>query len=364
MGTPLSGFREGGVLSLANHISMWSCVLTFRGVNIEMSKAQEATRFLTQLFGVTEMAAAAALEAITELYALRPDGVTRLDRLGLSSSQQTARKGSIGGSDARVIAKGDPKKLLALAEIFRGERVHEDLSDVQMAQLGHWDEPFNAAWFEMMAAKDGLIEPGTLTTRHGEVVAHPHEANRHVTLDGYVLSLRGPALVEMKGSLGFETPIQLVEKFWPQLQHGMWCCRDSHSFLSVIHGRNKFFIQPVEFDPFYMADLAEAEARFMQSVERGTEPRPVKLPKATLDLAKMVEVDMTGINEWADAAARYLENCEAEKKLETAKADIKKLFPANARRVYGHGVEASKAKNGAVRIIKQDPDESAAKEAA
>jgi hypothetical protein len=72
---------------------------------------------------------------------------------------------------------------------------------------------------------------------------------------------------------------------------------------------------------------------------------------------------MTASNAWADAAHRFIDHEEAAKILDGAKKDIKALFPKEARRAFGHGISASKAKNGAVTITKL-PDEAPAEQAA
>jgi predicted phage-related endonuclease len=303
--------------------------------------------------------------ALTPHYGLRPDGIVDLASLGLTPKQRAQRERSIGGSDARIIAKGEPGKLLELAEIMRGERAHHDISGDLTVRCGHWLERLNLALTEEAAAAQGFCEPGTRITRHGEVARHPKVAHRHASLDGFLLStfpgLTG--IVECKAAVGFQKPPELIEKFWSQCQHNMWVAGVEFAYLSMTMGTYKHILQPIEFDPVYMAELAEAEEKFWQSVERGTEPKPSNLPPAVLDLSSMVETDMTASNAWADAAHRFIDHEEAAKILDGAKKDIKALFPKEARRAFGHGISASKAKNGAVTITKL-PDEAPAEQAA
>jgi predicted phage-related endonuclease len=306
------------------------------------------------------------MERLTPHYGLRPDGIVDLASLGLTPKQRQQRNRSIGGSDARIIAKGDPAKLRELAEIIRGDRVHADISGELTVRCGHWFERLNLALFEERAAELGYCQFGTRITRHGEVVRHPTVPHRHASLDGFLVGEAGfseSAIVECKAAVGFQKVPDLIEKFYPQVQHNMDCCGVDLGYLSMTLGTYHYALQPIEFDPVYMAALAEEEAKFWEMVEHGVVNISTKMPDVVLDLSKMIEIDMTGNNAWSDAATRWLDHYEAAELLERAKVDIKTAIPDDARRAYGHGVQASRAKNGRVTIKKYE-DPGATKEAA
>lgn len=57
---------------------------------------------------------------------------------------------------------------------------------------------------------------------------------------------------------------------------------------------------------------------------------------------------MSTSNQWADLAATYLRTREAHGEHETAKADLKKLMPEDAKEATGHGIKAKRSKSGAI----------------
>jgi len=50
----------------------------------------------------------------------------------------------------------------------------------------------------------------------------------------------------------------------------------------------------------------------------------------------------------AELAASYLRTREAHGEHETAKADLKKLMPDDAKEATGHGIKAKRSKSGAI----------------
>jgi hypothetical protein len=57
---------------------------------------------------------------------------------------------------------------------------------------------------------------------------------------------------------------------------------------------------------------------------------------------------MNTSNLWADLAATYLRRRGAYQDHETAKAELKKLVPENAKEAIGHGIKAKRSKIGAI----------------
>lgn len=57
---------------------------------------------------------------------------------------------------------------------------------------------------------------------------------------------------------------------------------------------------------------------------------------------------MSTSNQWAELAATYLRTRDAHGEHETAKADLKKLMPDDAREAIGHGIRAKRSKSGAI----------------
>jgi hypothetical protein len=59
-------------------------------------------------------------------------------------------------------------------------------------------------------------------------------------------------------------------------------------------------------------------------------------------------VDMSGSNSWAEFAATYRRTRPAFQEHESAKADLKKLVPEDAKEAIGHGLRAKRSKSGAI----------------
>ena len=63
-------------------------------------------------------------------------------------SETLARRGFIGGSDARIIMGSDEAALIQLWREKRGEAAFEDLSGNLIVQLGVATEELNRSWYE------------------------------------------------------------------------------------------------------------------------------------------------------------------------------------------------------------------------
>jgi hypothetical protein len=57
---------------------------------------------------------------------------------------------------------------------------------------------------------------------------------------------------------------------------------------------------------------------------------------------------MSTSNLWAELAASYLRTRAAYQDHETAKAELKKLVPEDAKEAIGHGIRAKRSKIGAI----------------
>ena len=57
---------------------------------------------------------------------------------------------------------------------------------------------------------------------------------------------------------------------------------------------------------------------------------------------------MSSSNLWAEPAATYLQTRLTHQDHETAKAELKKLVPEDARVAVGHGIRAKRTKAGAI----------------
>ena len=80
----------------------------------------------------------------------------------------------------------------------------------------------------------------------------------------------------------------------------------------------------------------------------GEEPRlfGVEPPRPRLEAVRIV--DMSASNSWAELAAVFRRTRPAFHEHESAKADLKKLVPEDAKEAVGHGLRAKRSKSGAV----------------
>ena len=250
-----------------------------------------------------------------------------------SDAWHEERRKYIGGSDANIIINGSDADRYRLWQIKTGQVEPDDLSDIFQVALGSFTEPFNLAWFEK---KTGfvLVEAGRFTADNGFMSCQP---------DGMLAD----AVVECKHTTERYRLEESVAKYQPQLHHSMICTGKSRAFLSVIRG-NTYDYQEVEFDPVYAEKLLSAEREFWECVKLGMPPgpggEPIKAPEPTRI------VDMTGNNQWADAAAEWFATIEASKRADKAANMLRSLVPADVKSASGHGIALKRDKRNALRI--------------
>jgi predicted phage-related endonuclease len=233
----------------------------------------------------------------------------------------------------------DEAALLRLWREKRGEAEPEDLSDVLVVQLGTVTEDLNRRWYERNSG-----HAVTAVQRH---VRHPVIRWMGATLDG---------LVEPSGAV-FEAKFMLpwtfseeaaAAKHMAQLQHSMWVANARSAVLSIITGGGKWVEMTIHADPLYQHLLLTAERKFWRCVQSGDTPRlfGIQAPRPRLEAVRIV--DMNTSNSWAEFAATFRKTRPAYQEHESAKADLKKLVPEDAKEAVGHGLRAKRSKSGAI----------------
>lgn len=253
------------------------------------------------------------------------------------------RRKSMGGSDANRLFMGHEKVMEMWLE-KTGQKKPENLMHSLPVQLGNFTEPFHRFWFTRK-----LNIP---ITDVGLRVVHPETDYLTCTLDGRCNVEGVDSVWEAKFVGGYEPLDKVINKYMPQLQHNMHVCGLNQAVLSVIIGnaRHEWVIIPA--DPFYTAYLLDEEARFWNCVQTGTPPGGIQEPPAQVDPSNMRDVDMTGNNEFAMAAADYLENEGFAKKFDDSIDTLKSLVPDDAKLAKGYGLVIKRSKNGALKISK------------
>ena len=249
------------------------------------------------------------------------------------------RRSFVGGSDARIIMGDDEGALVRLWREKRGEVEPEDLSGNLIVQLGTVTEDLNRRWYERnsgLAIKDVQRR-----------IQHPVLKWMAATLDGRVEP--GGAVFETKFMLPWTFSEEAAaEKHMAQLQHNMWVANARSAVLSIITGGGKWVEMTIPADPLYQHLLLTAEKKFWRCVETGEPPHlfGVEPPRPRVEAVRIV--DMSASNSWAEFAATYRRTRLAYQEHESAKADLKKLVPEDAKEAIGHGIRAKRSKSGAV----------------
>jgi predicted phage-related endonuclease len=249
------------------------------------------------------------------------------------------RRAFIGGSDARIIMGDDEPDLVRLWHEKRGEAEPEDFSNNLTVQLGAVTEDLNRRWYER--------NTGHAISGVQRRFQHPVIKWMAATLDGMVEPLG--AVFEAKFMLPWTFSEEAAaEKHMAQLQHNMWVTNSRSAVLSIVTGGGKWVELTIHADPLYQHLLLTAEKKFWRCVQSGELPRlfGVEPPRPRLEAIRVV--DMSASNSWAELTAIYRRTRTAHQEHESAKADLKKLVPEDAKEAVGHGLRAKRSKSGAL----------------
>jgi predicted phage-related endonuclease len=257
------------------------------------------------------------------------------------------RRYFVGGSDARIVMGDDEPALLRLWREKRGEVEPEDLSGNLIVQLGVVTEHLNRTWYEQ--------QTGKAITAVQKRVKHPILKWMGATLDGRVE--QSGAVFESKFMLPwYFSEEAAAAKYMPQLQHNMWVTNATTAVLSVITGGGKWVEITVAADSLYQHLLLTAEKKFWRCVESGEPPRLffAVAPRGRIEAVRIV--DMSPSNSWAEFAGQYRRTRSAFLAHESAKIELKRLIPDDAKEASGHGVRARRSKSGAISFEEIQPE--------
>jgi predicted phage-related endonuclease len=249
------------------------------------------------------------------------------------------RRQFVGGSDARIIMGDDEAALLRLWREKRGEAQPEDLSGDLLVQLGSVTEPLNRHWYEK--------NTGQVVSEVQRQVSHAVHRWMAATLDGRIEATG--AVFEAKFMLPWNFSEEgAAEKHMAQLQHNMWVTASRTAALSIITGGGKWVEMTIAADPLYQHLLLTAEKKFWRCVETGEPPHlfGIEPPRPRVDAVRVV--DMSGSNSWAEFAGIFCRTRAAYQEHDTAKTELKKLVPDDAKEATGYGVRARRSKSGAI----------------
>lgn len=251
----------------------------------------------------------------------------------LTPAQIAARTGKLTASRIACLMTGDAVAIMRLYREMIGEEVSEDLSHVWPVRLGEVTEQLQLDWYEMQGAP---------VLRRGEVIVHARHTWAAATLDGWDGVLRCP--IECKHVGGREPLEVIVERYQPQMQWQMECTGATQCALSVIMGANAPIVEYIERDAEYAAEMVRRGAQFIDCVKARRDPVALPPVAAPVDASKVY--DMTGHNQWADAAVRWLENIAPAGVAKDAEKILKSLVPADAKKCTGYDVQITRDRAG------------------
>lgn len=244
----------------------------------------------------------------------------------LTAEQREKRKGRLTASRVAVLMTGDREGILRLYQEMIGELAEEDLSNVWPVQLGAVTEQLNLDWYEK--------KQGSAVTRRGLVLISKEYDWAAATLDGWDVRLACP--VECK-HVGGREPFEVVlDRYQPQMQWQMFITNARSCAFSVIMGANEPVVEYVDRHEPYITEMVSRAEHFMMCV--ALRQPPVELPSVAPPGDPTKVINMTGNNQWADQAVKFLENQGPAEVYEGAKKGLKDMMPPNAKRAFGHGV--------------------------
>jgi predicted phage-related endonuclease len=248
------------------------------------------------------------------------------------------------GDRSKYVGASDCGKIMAGAWydlwLLKTNRETLDLSDNLAVQLGINTEAVNIAWFCKQTGKklDPYAPHEATHKEHGFFKCHPDA------------TLLDRELIEAKFCGAFVKEEEILPRYYPQCQAQLAITQAPACHLSVIWGTPGWRAFKIEPDPEYIAELIKRVLQFWRYVETNTPPPDMPAAKTKIALEDMKELDMSGSNEWAVHAADWAKYREPAKFYEVAAKGIKGLMGADVKRAYGYGIEAKRAKNGAVSI--------------
>lgn len=173
------------------------------------------------------------------------------------------RPNGIGGTDAQKLVEGN---WIDLYDLKIGKTQPDDLSNVLPVQMGTATENLNRAWFEKEMKL--LVTPERLAWYNTYIYG---------LIDGYVLANTEIdkatipiAVFEAKHSGQFmDTPKQhanLIDRYYPQVQHYMLCSKLPTAYLSIFFGNRTHKIFTIKQDRDFQSKLLKVYKIFWKAV--------------------------------------------------------------------------------------------------
>jgi len=257
----------------------------------------------------------------------------------------------IGGTAACVIANGGffEKTPYSLWEELTGKREPEDLSWKLPVMLGKATEETNAKFYAHKSGFDVDYWGATL-----DLKVHAEHDFMVGQIDGaIVVPDRSIGLFEAKGSNERAKLVDLMTRYYPQIQHYFAVTGMNWGVLSVIFGNNRHESVEIEADPNFIEQLIERELAFWRCVVTDTPPEAISVEGISRKAMPLKKYDMSDSNSFATFAGTYLATQGAAKQFKEADRSLKNALPDDGIEAKGHGLVVKRSSNGSKRIYAQ-----------
>jgi hypothetical protein len=260
----------------------------------------------------------------------------------LTEKQLLWRRGGIGSSDAKKILSADPDVWEALRnEKLTGETDRVSKQTQMFFNLGNAIERVCLDYFNDNVAAVEL---------RNVAIESALDPFFRATLDG--MTPEG-LIVEAKSHFMDKTTEELVEFYWPQLQHQLFVTQTQELHFAVIFGHYaRFDHEVVKRDEAFIEGYQIKAYQFRDYLETGKLPADLDRPVPVTIVRKRKHEWPTNDNEIADLAVTWLTSYEAVDKAKNAEKDLKAKVPddcveASWRRSDGSGIVIKVSKGGA-----------------
>jgi hypothetical protein len=262
-------------------------------------------------------------------------------------------KGSVGSSDAHIIAKGDPVKLERCRQLFMEEIKWPE--PTWFMQLGTCTEALHLDWL----MKNDLAVCVLQSTQ--ETARNDSRPRNHATTDAIIFD-PGSKFADHSDYYAIETKHVhtgwnwhgLISEYYGQIQHIMDMTETDALIFSAIFGNAEPAYMLIDRDNKFIANLRLNIDAFLAQCDSG-KPYPLDEGLVTPLRANpkhkglLLEVDMYGNNEWGEAAGKLIATKAAIADHEAAKATLKEMSK-HTLKAHGSGVTVSTTKTGTQRV--------------
>ena len=254
----------------------------------------------------------------------------------------------IGGTAANVIAHTRlyDTDVIDLWRQFTGRTPKPDLSNVLPARIGQATEKTNAEW--LAKARDILVDTESATDQlythsNGFMIAQ---------IDGLVHEDGEIGLFEAKHTAIHKKMTDLIDLYYPQIQHYMSVMALPWAYLSVFFGNSKHEYEKIYADPIYTEALIKKERRFWNCVQEDIEPipgKPIK-PKKEEFSKYTKKVDFAQNNRFVELEESYNITIDDHREHEDITKELKEMMPDGSKEIFGNRLKITRDRRGAKRI--------------